>query len=37
MLQKYDRIENLDDKPQKHRLMQTTSPVEVLVRLHEAI
>jgi cytochrome P450 len=36
MLQKYDKIESLDDKPQKHRLMQTTSPVEVLVRLHEA-
>jgi cytochrome P450 len=36
MVQKYDRIENLDDKPQKHRLTQTTSPVEVLVRLHEA-
>jgi cytochrome P450 len=36
MLQKYDKVEGLDDQPQKHRLMQTTSPVEVLVRLHEA-
>lgn len=36
MLQKYGQIENLDNKPQRHSLTQTTSPVEVLVRLHEA-
>lgn len=36
MVQKYSQIENEDEKPQKHILTQTISPVEVHVRLREA-
>lgn len=37
MLQRHDKIENLDPEPvTKHQYTQTTAPVKVLVRLHEA-
>jgi hypothetical protein len=37
MLQKYDRLENLDKSTiTRQRYTSTTSPVQVLVRLHEA-
>ena len=36
MLQRYDKIENLDPKPLKHRFTQTTAPLELLVRLRKA-
>lgn len=37
ILQRYDRLENMDPSPiTKHRYTSTTSPVNVLVRLHEA-
>lgn len=37
MLQRYDKIENLDEaQVTKHKFTSTTSPVEVRVRLHEA-
>ena len=36
ILQRYDKIENLDPKPLKHRHTQTTAPFEVLVRFHRA-
>ncbi|OAQ64432.1 cytochrome P450 [Pochonia chlamydosporia 170] len=37
MLQKYDKIENLDPDPViRHQYTQTTAPARALVRLHEA-
>lgn len=38
ILQKYDRVENLDDEIiTKRKYTSTTSPTKVLVRLHEAL